>query len=92
MRFRSLARWITLAASCLTLVGAAAPMRDPSRIERPAVTMMMGAAIRPVRTVSTPRAEKPRPGRVQARTHAPAPRPTSRAAPPLYVLHRALLR
>jgi len=92
MRFRSLARWLTLAASCLTLVGAAAPARETPRIERPAVTMVMGAAVRPVQTTSTPRAEKPRPGRVQAAPTRPRLAPTARAAPPLYVLHRALLR
>jgi len=93
MPTRSLARWIALAASCLSLAGWAAPTWETPRAERPVAAVVVGKAVRPVRAAATvASAEKPRPPRVQARPHVPAGRPRPQAARPLYLLHRALLR
>jgi len=92
MPSRSLARWIALAASCLSLVGWAAPTWESPRAERPVAAMVVGASVRPTRTAAVAHAPKPHSARVQASAHVLAPRSAERVSPPLYVLHRALLR
>jgi hypothetical protein len=92
MRSRFLARWVALAAACLSLAGSAAPAWESPRAEGPVAAMVAGASpARSVRAASA-RADSPGPRAAHAPAAAPAPRPGSRATRALYVLHRALLR
>jgi hypothetical protein len=90
MRSRSIARWVALAAACLSLVGSAAPAWESSRAEGPVAAMVVRA--NPVRAVAATRPDAPKPRAAHAQLTAPAPRPSFRATRALYVLHRALLR